>query len=344
MFVNLKTVDAKNMPRLCVIFTLIVVLTNCGGGSGGGSGGGGSVSSASSSTSSSSSSSSSASAIPKPTGFYALSGQGLTDTTKTQLLNLPYVDGMASYVRWSDIEAVQGVYDYSLIDHDIALARAAGKKITIGVFTGKNAIPTWVSGAGVNLWTTSLGDSLIFPTDTTFITLWRERVRLLGLRYDQDDTVIQITMCGAAGTLCGPRYPELPSGVTYAQLVTAWTPIVTAYNDAFPNTYKNLEVQQTTNGFGANLPVDLFSTLPQTVKIGPFAEFLSDTAPLSTSGVGIAFAQIASTRDYCGFQMVSPLATNIGLAILHGRSYGCGYFEIYSSDLLQQATIIAPLH
>ena len=68
-----------------------------------------------------------------------------------------------------------------------------------------------------------------------------------------------------------------------------------------------------------------------------------DVAPTGASITGAAFITIAAGRSWCGFQMVSPLADKIGDAVLRGRSFGCGYFEIYSVDLKQQGSILAIL-
>lgn len=282
-------------------------------------------------------------AVSKPAGIFAMTGLTTPDAEKETLLSLPYVAGMTSYVSWATIEPVKGRFDFRKLDGDIALARSHGKKITLGVFTGKNSIPDWVAGEGVKMWVTGQGNTLIHPNDSSFLTLWKERVKVIGERYGNESTVVLVTICGPAGTLCGPRYPELPPDVTYAQLVSAWTQVADFYIQAFPKTYKNLEVQLSANGYGANLPVDLFKTFAPDVKIGPFAEFLSDTTPTSTSVTGIAFAASASGRDWCGFQMVSPLGDKVASAVLRGRTFGCGYFEIYAADLKQQGSMLSAL-
>ena len=143
--------------------------------------------------------------------------------------------------------------------------------------------------------------------------------------------------------MCGARYPEFPDGVVYADLIESWKQVLAAYQLAFPRTYKNFEVQLSANGYGTKLPVDLFAGIAQDVKIGPFAEFLSDVAPADGSPTGVAFSAAAKGRDWCGFQMVSPLGDKVGDAIRRGRSYGCDYFEIYTGDLKQQGVVLSGL-
>ena len=75
--------------------------------------------------------------------------------------------------------------------------------------TGRDALPGWLASAGVRMWTNSQGTALIHPADTAFVTLWEQRVALLGQRYDGDPTVVQVTICGAAGTPIPPRSPTL---------------------------------------------------------------------------------------------------------------------------------------
>lgn len=274
--------------------------------------------------------------VEKPFGYFALTTRRLSDAEKAALVGNAAISGMTSYVTWNDIEPVKDQLDFSRLDADIAIARAAGKKITIGVFTGRDGLPPWLASAGVRLWTNKLGWTLIHPGDTTFVALWQQRVAQLGQRYDNDPTVIQVTICGAAGALCGPRYPYLPSDVTYDELVTNWMQVIDAYVAAFPHTYLNLEVQLA-EGYDARLPVDLFSRIPSSVAIGPFAEFLSDTNPQLTSVLGQAFATSASGRSFCAFQMVSPQGAQVDEAVTLGRGYGCRYFEIYADDVTSQA-------
>ena len=194
--------------------------------------------------------------VEKPFGYFALTSRRLSDAEKATLVGNAAISGMTSYVTWADIEPTQGQMDFSRLDSDIAIARAAGKRITIGVFTGREALPSWLASAGVRLWTNSLGWELIHPADATFVGLWKERVALLGQRYDGDPTVVQVTICGAAGTLCGPRYPYLPTDVTYDELVANWMQVIDAYIAAFPGTHLNLEVQLA-EGHGTQLPVEL---------------------------------------------------------------------------------------
>ena len=279
----------------------------------------------------------------KPTGFFAMTGFSTPAAEKTELLKLAYVNGMTSYVSWREIEPVKGQYDFSKIDSDIALVKSYGKKLTIGVFTGKDTIPDWVAAEGVRTWVSSQGNTLIYPTDKIFVSLWTERVQMLGARYGANDTVVQVAICGPTGTLCGPRYPELPAGVVYADLLSVWGEVIQAYQNAFPNTYKNLEVQLSANGYGADLPVDLFSAIAKDAKIGPFAEFLSDVAPTDSSVSGTAFIAAAKGREWCGFQMVSPLGEKVADAVRRGRDLGCNYFEIYNGDLRQQGAALSSL-
>jgi len=311
-----------SMVAVITLFAVAASLTGC-------SGGGSSVSAPPSTR------------VEGPRGYFALTTRTLSATQKAELVSNPAIAGMTSYVTWNDIEPTKGQFDWSRIDSDIAIAAAAGKKITIGVFTGRNAIPPWAAGDGVRLWTNSAGTTLVHPADRRFVDLWRERAAFLGARYDDNPAVVQVTICGAAGTLCGPRYPQVPSDLAYADLVRNWSDIIDAYVGAFPRTYLNLEVHLT-DGYGAQLPIDLFATIAPNTAIGPFAEFLSDIQPSPTAPTGIAFQSIKASRSFCAFQMVSALADRVDRAILLGQSYGCRYFEIYASDVTSHSARFPP--
>lgn len=274
-----------------------------------------------------------------PVGIYAFSGPKTPFSVKESLLALPYVDGITAYVTWKTLEPVEGTFDFSFIDQNIERAKFRGKKVTIGVFTGKNAIPDWVFEKGVQHWVSTNGDSLILPSDSLFIEIWRARVEKLGQRYDSDTTVSHIAICGPAGTLCGPRYPELPPQVTFNQLVTRWVSITDMYRNAFPKTTKSLEVHLTI-GMEMQLTEAVFMAVPKDENFGPFAEFLSPTAPQITLPTGITYAALAGEYPWSGFQMVSPQGEMIDEALAHGRSFGCRYFEIYEGDLLNFGHLI----
>jgi|GEM_PF-5662205 len=311
-----------SMVAVVTLFAVAASLTGC-------SGGGSSVSAPPSTR------------VEEPRGYFALTTRTLSATQKAELVSNPAIVGMTSYVTWNDIEPTKGQFDWSRIDSDIAIAAAAGKKITIGVFTGRNAIPPWAAGDGVRLWTNSAGTTLVHPADRRFVDLWRERAAFLGARYDDSPTVVQVTICGAVGTLCGPRYPQVPSDLAYADLVRNWSDIIDAYVGAFPRTYLNLEVHLT-DGYGAQLPIDLFATIAPNTAIGPFAEFLSDIQPSPTAPTGIAVQSIKASRSFCAFQMVSALADRVDRAILLGQSYGCRYSEIYASDVTSHSARFPP--
>lgn len=333
-FLNVSVAHGRSLLRTALVsgWLVAVGLTGCGGGA-----------TTSAANESALNPGPAPATVVVPVGFYAMSGLTMPASEKTALLALPHVSGMTSYLSWKEFEPALGQWNFSRLDADLALVKSHGKKLTIGVFTGRDSLPDWIGAAGVRTWVNSQGTTLVHPTDPVFASLWRNRIAALGQRYGADSTVVQVTICGPTGSLCGPRYPELPAGVNYAEVVAAWAPVIAAYHSAFPQTYKNLEVQLSTNGWGANLPVDLLAGVAPDVKIGPFAEFLSDVAPADGSITAVAFAATAKGRSGCGFQMVSPLADKIGQAVSRGRAFGCRYFEIYGADLKSQDGVLGAL-
>jgi len=261
-----------------------------------------------------------------PRGAFLLPDKSASVATLESLIGK--VDGIAIISTWKDIEPTMGTYEWGAIDAKIELARKAGKQASLVVFTGKNSLPDWLEGEGVRLWTDGKGNRLVHPTDETFVDLWSKRVALLGARYDSNPTVRMVGICGAAGTLCGPRYPELPSDVSFDGLKASWKRIVSAYETSFPLTSKHLETHLTVNR-GTELPEYLFSVSDESVGI--FAEFLSDVNPTASSPVPQVISSFGGR--WCGFQMVSPLREKLSAAIAHGSSFGCEYFEVYQGDV-----------
>ena len=123
---------------------------------------------------------------------------------------------------WSDIEPRQGVFNWKLIDNEIAKFKAAGKKFAFGVMcantarsintpdSGKYVTPKWVFDAGAQgraiqttYWETNVPFTQVIPvwTDAIFLAKLDKFIALLGKRYngDRDIAFIDIRSYGNWG-------------------------------------------------------------------------------------------------------------------------------------------------
>jgi len=71
-----------------------------------------------------------ATVAPIPKGVFCMPVRGVF---QDQILNDPRIVGLDIGDQWGDIEATEGVYDWSSIDTQLAQAEAHGKKVLLGI-------------------------------------------------------------------------------------------------------------------------------------------------------------------------------------------------------------------
>ena len=67
---------------------------------------------------------------PIPKGIFSMPAAE-TNGFPDQILNDPRIVGLDLGGKWPDIEATEGVYDWSSIDSELAKAEAHGKKVVL---------------------------------------------------------------------------------------------------------------------------------------------------------------------------------------------------------------------
>jgi hypothetical protein len=177
------------------------------------------------------------------------------------------VAGLYQRYNWNDIETDDGIYDWSVVDNDVALAAAAGKKVAMSVVPGAFS-PDWLYSEGTAafsfVWNTSWGypactvQRMPLPWDPTFITKWEAFVRVFGARYDTNPNVVQVKLTGfnsLTPELFLPSSVNQPinvngvtctsfndvanwqaAGYTRTKAETTWNGMATAFFLNFPNT------------------------------------------------------------------------------------------------------------
>jgi hypothetical protein len=92
-----------------------------------------------------------------PCGIYALDSQKGTKNSQGQsfrnanIRDYPFVAGYALRRSWSELEPVQGVYDFSLLDPVIQKLEAQGKQLTLALVTAPE--PSYIAAMpGVTTW------------------------------------------------------------------------------------------------------------------------------------------------------------------------------------------------
>ena len=257
-----------------------------------------------------------------------------TNSPVESFLDKTFVDGVLIRASWEEIQpSSENSYDWGKIDSRLKAARDRGKKVSIAIFPGKDAIPDWVFAKGVRKWTGKVG-TLADPMDPLFYTLWFKLVDEFGKRYNNDTTVSHIYICGGTGLRCGLRFADLPPGWDRDVILGYWETTVARYVAAFSNKPLGFEIHSTP-GEGVALAEAMMNHNYDTYgsKIGVFEEFLSATAPAAKLAAPVTTWGPKSGKTWCGFQTVSALGADLDAAYRHGyNDFGCAYFEIYGVD------------
>ena len=84
-----------------------------------------------------------ATVAPIPKGIFCMPLAG-PNGFPDLILNDPRIVGLDLGDQWPDIEATEGVYDWSSLDSELAKAEAHGKKVLLGIVSGGLNVPDWL--------------------------------------------------------------------------------------------------------------------------------------------------------------------------------------------------------
>jgi len=197
-------------------------------------------------------------------GVYALGLQNRP--TPAVVLANRNVDGVALRYAWGELEPQDEVFNWSIIDRDIADAKAHGKKVSFNITPGMHT-PAWVYERGAAafefVWDKPWGQAacstrkIPVPWDPVYLSKWLGFVKALGNRYDREPIVTHVKLTGinartsetilprARGELISNGAMSCPSGddvsnwqrvgYTRAKVLTTWRIISDTFAQSFPD-------------------------------------------------------------------------------------------------------------
>ncbi len=211
-----------------------------------------------------------AAAVEKPTGVFSSSG-----ATSSGIYDNDNLRGVLVRASWSDIEATDDSFDFSVIDAQVSAAQAEGKSWSLAVYAGGTGSPAWLTdsiGSG------GLGAPYISYTfrgvsgyrlpliwDTTVLAELEELADALAAEYGSDSTlklvyVSQMTANGVEGHLQGVDMPTFVSaGYTDQKWIDASIENAVNFAEAFTNKALAFEVHEV-NG-SATVPETIINDL-----------------------------------------------------------------------------------
>ncbi len=299
------------------------------------------------------------SAFATPTGLYCScppshgNGEG---SVLSAVAQLAHVDGILVRLSWSTVEPAPGVYDFSLLDEQIARAEMYGKKVSLAIVNG-NAAPVWLSSLGVPIYSYSdfSGNPRSFPIpwDSTFQSRWSSFIQELGSRYHDEDTISLVYVTNSSHNGFEMQLPTSPAdesnliglGYTDGVYAQSWINSVDWFAGAFPEHDIAHEVHpvfgsdqvaldvfaHAQNGYGGRVGVLAAWWMvhnAQEIYPGMF-EILQDAAEVSHAEVQVANSYTNTPERFGegGYEGVVDLAIDSGVR----------YMEVWNSDLLNSA-------
>jgi len=186
-----------------------------------------------------------------PSGLVVLlpSGEKNYRSLNLQVLNNPFMSGVAVQINWRDIEPVRGKPDWSQLDALFAAAESSKKWVHLIIFPGFFS-PAWaLEGAQTDLFKIQYGPgkgtvaSLPMPWDRVYLDRWFTFMRLLSARYGGSPAFRMIAAAGPTSVSVEMTLPNSPpahrrwlnDSYTPAKYLGAWEDAFHFYAGAFPN-------------------------------------------------------------------------------------------------------------
>lgn len=284
--------------------------------------------------------------VDQPRGIYSID----------KVVDKPFVDGVAVRPKWTDMEPVEGSYDFSKIDRAVRDAHALGQQVTIASLV--NFVPDWLL-AKAETFAGQDGPTIVPWDEVTLQAMERlaqaqaaHTVDGIALRDHPAVTQINASVAG----ILSIRLIDLPPGYNSEKFDAAVHRSLGIWADAYPSG-KHLYVGLFAVNDGLLSPSTaerLRDSLLQTFdgigrpRMHFFQELLTGRTPQTTSNLGTVLLGVEG-RGGVMFQACGPwtdqasgfwscnwltpadspdLGFKLGL-----ETYGSVYFEIYNGDL-----------
>tara|TARA_R110002073_G_scaffold336260_2_gene531509 strand:- start:59217 stop:60392 length:1176 start_codon:yes stop_codon:yes gene_type:complete len=294
----------------------------------------------------------------RPMGLYCscppTTGNGFGSVVPS-VAQLEHVDGVLVRIGWNDIESTPGVYDWTLLDEQIASAQSFDIKISLSIINGPMA-PNWLEDMGVDFFDYELQGTprrLPIPWDAVHQSRWMQFVADLGARYENEETISLVYITNSSGNGFEMQLPRSPTdtqnwlnrGYTDQMYAQTWKDAIDAFAIAFPNHALSHEVHPV---LGSDVVAeDVYAHARQLHgnRVGVLAawwmvhnaidvypgmfELLQDASYTSHSEVQVAnsFTNTPERFSDQGYQGEIDLAIESGVR----------YMEVWNSDLLNSS-------
>lgn len=261
----------------------------------------------------------------------------------------PNVPNVAVRDWWADVEAIEGVFDFSAIDYAISVLPGTGK-FSLSVSAGKNT-PAWVYAAGAKSFSWLASESsaatrrtgtvqgstykMPLPWDAIFMAKWQSLVEALASRYAGNPSLDHVVF-GIQGVDQETLLPRSATdeanwkavGYTNQLIESAWKSQMSFLHTMFPHTKLCSDFVPGGMPFG---PPDEGINLMNIAASGlPTGGYIAQNNGLSAAWMDQDILRIDCIHAY---QMLEAVGPSVVTAAQHAAGAGAAYLEVYPMDV-----------
>jgi uncharacterized protein (TIGR03437 family) len=269
----------------------------------------------------------------------------------TDIAALNFVAGVLVRVSWSDLESVEGQYNWSLLDSELTLAHEHGKRVALGIVNGASA-PAWLKANGAEMFTTTFRgspSSIPVPWDPVYLSAWSKFVVQLGARYRDHPDIALVHMTHSTANGFEMQLPFGPAdianwqkvGYTVDKEIASWKAVMDAFRQAFPGKPLDVEVHPVLNSDEVAKAVVDYGYATIGARFGVFSAWWSRHNATSVYPGMYDLIVRGAARSYSTVQFVDNQTQtptfSLSDAITFALSSGVRYMEVWNQDLLNPA-------
>lgn len=268
---------------------------------------------------------------------------------------IPWVDGVLVRIAWHDLQPAPNVFDWTLLDGQVAAANQAGKKIALAIMNGPKT-PSWVYASGAVAFAYSFQGNPVtmpIPWDAVYLSAWTQFVTQLGARYAGNSTISLVHVTHSTANGFEMQLPFSPpdvqqwqsAGYLVSTHVASWQSVIDAFATAFPNHAIDVECHPVLSNDAVAQQVIGYGRATWGARFGSFAGWWSENNALNVYPGMNSVMQNAAATTFAGVQLVASytltpsafapggLSGTLDLAV----AGAIDYIEVWNGDLTNPA-------
>lgn len=301
-----------------------------------------------------------ASVFSPPEGIFVSSGPttaGGAHSIQKEDVQKEFVAGVLVRAPWSDLEPSPGVYDFSILDNELARAEEYNTLVTLAIVNGPNA-PGWLAAQGVQMipfLDFSDGQQKMLPLlwDAKYLNYWKNFIAALGARYNSHPRIALVHITNATGNGFEMQLPEKTEviapwedvGYSEDNVIDSWQQVIDAFGFAFPDKPLDFDVHPVLRSDTVAQTLVTYANSALSDQFGVFAAWWSqDNANTAYPEMNRLLVQ-AAAGTFGMVQMVCSETENPGCmgeggmtqSVSQALQNGIRYLEVWNQDIRNSA-------